>query len=355
MVLPLKPRINLARAGQPEQAPGQRAGAGGLPRASFLLPVRDGARTLGRAVACLLAQSEPRHEVIVSDDGSTDETPAVAAALASADARVRLVSGPPGGIAAALNRALPLARAPVVVRMDADDTCPPERLALLLETLAARPEVGVVGSAVTMVPPERVGVGMRRYLAWQNALADHDAMARERFVESPITHATCAFRRPVLEAAGGWRDGVAEDVDLWLRLFAAGVRFAKRPEVLYLWHEHEARATRHDPIYATEAMRACKARHLARAFAGRPLAVFGTGRSQGAWEGALADAGATLAAGGCLDPRALRRGAALPWAPPAEREAALVLPFLAASVRAELRRRLAAAGERELESFAFVA
>lgn len=325
------------------------------PLVSFLLPVRDGAATLARATGCLLDQTVRAHEVIVSDDGSRDDTRAVAAALAARDARVRVVTGPPGGIAAALNRALAVARAPVLVRMDADDTCPPERLARLLDALAVEPAADVVGSAVRMVPPARVGVGMRRYLAWQNGLRTHDEMARERFVESPITHATCAFRRPVLAEAGGWRGGVAEDVDLWLRLFAAGVRFAKRPEVLYDWHEHDARATRRDPIYATEALRACKAAHLVRAFAGRPLAVFGTGASRTSWEGTLRAAGAAVATGGPLDPRALRGGAPLPWEPPSRRAAALVLPFLSVRVRAELRVRLAAAGERELTTCVFVA
>lgn len=324
------------------------------PRASFLLPAWNAARTLRRAVRCLLDQSIADHEVVISDDASTDDTMAVASALAAEDDRVRVVTGPHGGIGVALNRALAAARADVVVRMDADDTCPPERLALLLDALAAHPDAGVVGSRVEMVPPERVGAGMRRYLSWQNGLLGHDGMARERFVESPITHATCAFRRFVLDTAGGWATGVLpEDIDLWLRLFRAGVRFAKRPEVLYHWHEHDDRATRRDPHFAADTIQSCKAAHLVRTLPGRRLAVWGTGQALGSWERALAEAGASLRAGGVLDPKALRRGASLPWGPAPS--VTRVLPFLSVRVRGELRQRLDDTGERELESYVFVA
>ena len=307
-------------------------------------------------MSCLFGQTVTELEAIVADDGSRDESQAVAEALAAREPRLRVLPGPRVGIAAALNRALAAARADVVVRMDADDTCPPQRLARLLDTLDERPEIGVVGSRIEMVPPEMVGAGMRRYLAWQNALLDHDAMARERFVEAPLMHATCAFRRSVLEAVGGWSEGpVPEDVDLWLRLFAAGVRFAKRPEILYQWHEHAERTTRHDPRFAREALLACKTAHLVTWLDGRAASVWGLGRAAVTWQDALTSAGARVVPGGALDPRALRRpGSPLPWPLDRPRANVAVLPFLSPRVRAELRTRLTAAGEAELETFVFV-
>ncbi|MBL9126283.1 MAG: glycosyltransferase, partial [Verrucomicrobiales bacterium] len=72
------------------------------PVVSVLLPVRDGAATLGRAIDSIHAQTFPAWELLVVDDGSTDDTAAVAGALAREDSRVRLTRIPPAGIVAAL-------------------------------------------------------------------------------------------------------------------------------------------------------------------------------------------------------------------------------------------------------------
>src|SRR5258705_515711 len=81
----------------------------------------------------------------------------------------------------------------------------------------------------------------------------HDDMANERLIDSPLAHGTAMLRREWLDRVGGWAErGWAEDVDLWLRLFEAGARFGKRPEVLYAWRQHRASATRRDPRYARD-------------------------------------------------------------------------------------------------------
>jgi hypothetical protein len=80
-----------------------------------------------------------------------------------------------------------------------------------------------------------------------------------------VAHPSVVVRRELLEAAGGWRDlGWPEDYDLWLRLFAAGTRFAKVERFLFFWRDHRSRLTRTDPRYAVPRFLACKAHHLAR-------------------------------------------------------------------------------------------
>lgn len=324
------------------------------PRASFLLPVRDGATTVVEALGCLQEQTETNHEIIVIDDGSTDDTVARVQVEARADPRIALHRRPRRGIAAALNHGLAVARAPVLVRMDADDRCAPDRLSLLLEVMEKSPEIDIVGSRLEMFPAGAVSAGMRRYLAWQNALLDHEAMARERFVEAPLAHATCAFRRDVFASAGGWNEGtVPEDIDLWLRLFAAGARFAKRPEVLYQWREGPGRTTRTDPRFERGVILHCKARHLADWLEGRAAAVWGRGVSRLRWERALRGAGAHVRDGGELDPRRLRAAEPVP-VPPMGRAGVLVMPFLAPGVRRDLRDWLTAVGRHELVDFVFV-
>jgi GT2 family glycosyltransferase len=141
-----------------------------------------------------------------------------------------------------------------------------ERLAYL----EAHPAVALVGSRVRLFPARETGGGMRRWAAWHNALLDHEAIAREAFIDSPLAHGTALIRREWLARAGGWAErGWAEDLDLWLRLIEAGARFAKLPQVLHGWRQHGASATRRDPRYARARFVALKCTALARGAAAR--------------------------------------------------------------------------------------
>jgi len=195
---------------------------------------------------------------------------------------------------------------------------------------------------------------MRRWATWHNALLEHDAMEREAWIDSPLCHGTALLRADAVAAIGGWRDrGLPEDVDLWLRGFAAGWRFAKLPRVLYAWRQHAASATRRDPRYARARMIEIKCEGLARrGFGGngRAVQVVGVGTSLAEWRAALA--GEDAGAGGV--PRAL-----VAPRPTAAALAGLVPPcvlvFGAAPARARWRTALAATGLVELRDFVFVA
>src|SRR5262249_27841997 len=143
------------------------------------------------------------------------------------------------GLPAALGLALSLARAPWVARQDADDVSHRSRLERQLAWLADHPDLDGLGTRVRLFPDEATGAGMRRWASWHNSLLTHDAMRRELMIDSPLAHGTAMIRRAALEAVGGWRErGWAEDLDLWVRLFAHGARFGKLDRVLYGWRQH---------------------------------------------------------------------------------------------------------------------
>src|SRR5512145_2138123 len=100
-----------------------------MPRVAVLLPARDAARTVRAAAVSILRQTERDLALVCVDDGSTDGTPAILAALAERDRRVAIVRGPGEGIARALGRGLARCDAEVVARMDADDVAHPTRIA----------------------------------------------------------------------------------------------------------------------------------------------------------------------------------------------------------------------------------
>ena len=167
------------------------------------------------------------------DDGSGDghrPAPAGRRGRGPEAARPRVQGA--GGLVAALNAALAAARAPLVARMDADDRCPPHRLALQAEALDRDP-------GFTSSPPAsrssaaRSAPGMRAYVDWSNELLDDAAIRRDLLVESPLVHPSVMMRTGALRALGGYRDfGGPEDYDLWLRAAQEGLRFGKLDGVL---------------------------------------------------------------------------------------------------------------------------
>ena len=288
------------------------------PRVSVLLPVRDAASTLAECLDSLKAQSLADHEVVAVDDGSRDASGEMLAERAAADPRLRVFRTPPEGIARALNRALAEARAPVVARMDADDVAHPERLLRQRRGLEADDSLDFLACRVERraEPGVPVAGGMGDYVEWQNGLLDHESMARERFVESPLAHPSVAVRRETLRALGGWRDFEGpEDYELWLRAFEAGRRFAKLPQVLLTWRDRPDRLTRTDPRYSAARFLEVKLAALARGplEGDRPAVVWGAGPVGKAWARALLAAGHRLAAFVEVDPR--RIGSRLHGAP----------------------------------------
>ena len=148
---------------------------------------------------------------------------------------------------------------------------------------AASPSVAAVGTRVEAFATDGdVGYGMRRYVAWQNGLVTPDDHARQLFVESPLCHPSVVLRRRALDLVGGFRDGpFPEDYDLWLRLDAAGFGLAKVPEVLLRWRHRAGRATFGDARYGLDRFFGTKAAFLAPKLArlGRPVAVWGAGKT----------------------------------------------------------------------------
>lgn len=272
----------------------------------MLLPVRDAGWQLAECLDSLAAQTLAAHEVVAVDDGSQDGSGELLLARSRRDPRLRVLRTPPRGLAAALGLALDEAHAPIVARMDADDVAHPERLARQVERLEADQAVDVLGCRVraTADPGQAPGAGMRAYVAWINTLLDHDALARDRFVESPLVHPSVAMRSATLRALGGWRDfDGPEDYDLWLRAFDAGLRFAKLAEVLLDWRDSPGRLTRTDPRYRPDRFLATKLEALARGpLAGRAVVVWGAGPIGKRWARALRARGFALRAFVEVDP-----------------------------------------------------
>ena len=227
---------------------------------SVVLPVFNGAATIARAVRSILDQTLREIELIVFDDGSTDDTVAVLREIR--DPRLKLKHGVHSGVAAATNSATQLAAAPLIARMDADDFAYPSRLEKQLQLLHQQ-NLDVVGCQVRILnAANQIAPSMRRYERWINEeTSDHGQISALRFVELPLVNPTILARRGYFEM--GFRDNdLPEDYDLMLRAAAHGMRFGKVDEVLFDWMDGPCRLTRSDSRYAHDAFMRCRRLHL---------------------------------------------------------------------------------------------
>ena len=284
------------------------------PRVSVLMPVRDGARTVARAVDGVRAQGFRDWELIAIDDGSIDGTAEILKTFTRTDPRIRVLVRPREGIVAALNAGIAAARGELVARMDADDEMHPERLAEQVAFLdaPANCDIGVAGCLVEHGGDAQAAAGYALHVAWLNSLVTPEEIALNCFVESPLAHPSVMFRRELVERQGGYRDGpFPEDYELWLRWLDAGVRMAKVPRVLLRWNDPPDRASRMDPRYSPEAFFATKAPWIARWLRGRgfgggsarKLWVWGAGRPTRKRADLLAAEGIAIAGYIDIDPR----------------------------------------------------
>lgn len=190
---------------------GQNGRDAASPLVSAIIPTRDRAGLVGRAVASALAQTHAPLEVIVVDDGSTDDTPAVLAAFC--EPRLTVVRLDPGrGVSAARNAGLAVARGTYVALLDSDDEWLPAKTA---RQVAFMREKGLAISQtreIWMRGGRRVNPG--------NAHAKPDGFFFEKALERClVSPSTVLCTREFFQEVGGFDEGLpaCEDYDLWLR------------------------------------------------------------------------------------------------------------------------------------------
>jgi glycosyltransferase involved in cell wall biosynthesis len=212
------------------------------PEVSVVLPTRDRAHLVGRAIRSVLAQTARDLELIVVDDASTDGTAVVVAAFA--DRRIRALRlDAHGGHGRSRNAGLQAAAGEWVAFLDSDDEWRPEKLESQLRR-ARETEATVVycGHRLVLHGPGGPDRGKASSFPEGSVLVD-----LLRGWDPPTSAFT--VKRAVLDQVGGFDEQLAcsNDWDLWLRLAVAGHRFAAVPAVLVDKHQLEGPQVSSDP------------------------------------------------------------------------------------------------------------
>jgi len=208
------------------------------PQISVVMPVRDGARWLGEAIASLQDQTLSDFELIIVDDGSADDSPRIIEASSRDDPRIRAFRQERLGLVPALNRGLLESRAPLIARLDADDRAHPLRLQRQSQYMASHPEVGLLGTWADTIDEQGFLIGSLKPATRPEQLAR--LLARM----NPFVHSSTMMRKAIVQKAGFYRSAFegAEDYDLWMRISEVA-KIANLRECLLQYRVHPASVT----------------------------------------------------------------------------------------------------------------
>jgi glycosyltransferase involved in cell wall biosynthesis len=199
------------------------------PSFSIVIAAYQAAETIHDAVASARRQTVPAAEIVVCDDGSTDDLPT---ALGSFADEVKLIRQPNRGEAAAKNAGVQASVGEFAVFLDADDAFLPERLEALGELASARPDLDVLTTDALL---EVDGSVVRHCYdaTWEFEVDDQRAAILER----NFVFGLAAVRRSRFLAAGGFDESLrfATDWDLWLRLILGGAKVGLVAEPLAVY------------------------------------------------------------------------------------------------------------------------
>lgn len=196
------------------------------PAVTVAMSVHNAAPTLESALQSILWQTFPDWELIVVDDGSTDQTTRILSRFT--DRRVRVVQGEEGqkGIARRLNQCVQLARGKYIARMDADDISYPERFERQVQYLDTHPDIDLLGHGAVLFKGDGLVVGV------YPTACEHDEICRRPWWGFPLAHPTWMGKRSWF-TRHPYTDNLTkgQDQELLLRNYRTS-HFAALPDIL---------------------------------------------------------------------------------------------------------------------------
>lgn len=197
-----------------------------IPRASFVIPVKDGRAYLAPTIKSCLEQDSKRVEVIVVDDGSTDDTQNIIRWFEREDGRVRGVFLKENkGRSEARNAGIEAAKSDMILSLDADDLTSKTRVVDTLSFFKKNPGVDIVYGEFQAMDSKGVLLGGQKAVPF-----DFEAMKKDARMWFYIGHSTVAFRKKVFEkvrySSGDWSKHAIDDWKMFVDAHKAGFRFA---------------------------------------------------------------------------------------------------------------------------------
>lgn len=248
-----------------------------MAKVTVIMGIYNCADTLDAALDSLLSQTFTDWDLVMCDDGSTDDTYEAASRYCTAHpSKMTLLKNTRNmGLNYTLNRCLSVADGEYIARQDGDDISMPTRFEKEVAILDTSPAIAIVSTAMTYFDESGT---------WgQNHPTEFPK--KENFIAgTPFCHAPCMVRREAYQAVKGYTDDPrylrVEDYDLWIKMYAAGFRGQNITEPLYAMRDDRSAYSRRKFKYRINEFRvhikAARLLHLfpkAYIYAFRPIAV----------------------------------------------------------------------------------
>lgn len=204
-----------------------------MPTVSVIMGIYNCSTTLLQSLQSIVNQTYTDWELILCDDGSTDNTYVVAKRFSDKYKNIILLKNDQNmGLAYTLNRCLEVAQGKYIARADGDDICLPERFEKQVDFLNSNPEYQVVGSSVILYD-ETGDKAVRSTIEYPDKyVLVHNV---------PFIHPTIMMRKEAYRALGGYtvseRTRRGQDTDLWFRFFEKGFKGYNIQKPLVKYHE----------------------------------------------------------------------------------------------------------------------
>lgn len=195
------------------------------PLVSVIIPVFNGAKYVGQAIASALDQTYSNYEIIVANDGSTDDTAEV---LKQFGHKITVLHLNHAGICAARNAAIQKSKGEFIALLDSDDLWEPEKLQEQIDYFKAHPEFALVYSYSTNFTNEAEGdVALVKKIDFEGDIF------KDIFFKNSFANSTIVMRREAFDAVGGYDESLKamEDYELNLRISRA-YKIGRVPESL---------------------------------------------------------------------------------------------------------------------------
>ncbi|MDP9046905.1 MAG: glycosyltransferase family 2 protein [Bacteroidota bacterium] len=225
------------------------------PKVTVLMPAYNAAKYIEEAIASVLEQTLSDFELLIINDGSTDETANIVRSFN--DSRIVLITQDNKGVAAALNLGLTYARASYIARFDADDICYPNRLKIQYDFITDYPEYSIIGSAADYVDAHGHFIFTHHPEAHLN-----EEIQRLKVSTCPFIHSSVFYKKETVVNHGGYNEHAYtyEDHFLWVNILKTEkacnlsqslIKVRLNPESITIdekWHTRKFRSIKYSTL-----------------------------------------------------------------------------------------------------------
>ncbi len=219
-----------------------------MPKVSIIISVYNGEKYIKESINSVLSQTFTDFELIIVNDGSTDNTRSVISS--ASDKRITLIDNEYNeGIFVSRNRAILRANGEYIAILDGDDVCMPDRIARQYNTLNTNKDIGFLGSHAIKIGPHGQLMG---YMSYPPKTTQEARRCISQLNLNPIIDPTSMFRKDIFISHGGYSLHLPHSMDyeLWCRLLNHNVKMTniQTPLLKYRVHDKSISTNKHDEM-----------------------------------------------------------------------------------------------------------